>query len=982
MSRAKPKSAPTPAAAPDLRSIVVRGAREHNLKNVDLMIPRDRLVVFTGLSGSGKSSLAFDTIYAEGQRRYVESLSAYARQFLEMTQKPDVDQIDGLSPAISIEQKTTSKNPRSTVGTVTEIHDYMRLLWARVGVPYSPATGLPIESQTVSQMVDRVLELPEKTRLYLLAPVVRGRKGEYRKEIAEWMKRGFQRLKIDGTYHEIGEAPALDKKFKHDIDVVVDRLVVRPDAASRIADSFETALELADGIAVVEFADEKDSKGEPRRIVFSSKFACPVSGFTIPEIEPRLFSFNNPFGACPSCGGLGAEQKVDPDLIIPDPTQTLRRGAVAPWAKSASPYYAQTLEALGKHFKFRLDQRWDDLPEAGRKAILYGTGSDPVRFSYSDGARAYEVKKPFEGVVRNLERRFAETESELAREEIARFMSATPCAACSGFRLKPQALAVKIDGRHIGEVSEMSVRTAADWATALPARLDAKQNEIARLILKEIRDRLTFLVDVGLDYLTLSRASGTLSGGESQRIRLASQIGSGLTGVLYVLDEPSIGLHQRDNERLLETLRRLRDLGNSVIVVEHDEDAILSADHVVDIGPGAGVHGGRIVAQGTPAELLANPNSLTGKYLTGELGVGVPRRRKIDPARKLKIVNARGNNLKNLTLDIPLGAFVCVTGVSGGGKSTLTVDTLYKAVARRLNGAFEQPAPHDRIEGLEHLDKVIDIDQSPIGRTPRSNPATYTGAFTPIRDWFSNLPEAKARGYQPGRFSFNVKGGRCEACQGDGVIKIEMHFLPDVYVTCDVCKGKRYDRETLEVKYRDKSISDVLDMAVDDAAELFKAVPAIRDKMETLKRVGLGYVHVGQQATTLSGGEAQRVKLSKELSRRATGRTLYILDEPTTGLHFHDVAKLLEVLHELVDQGNSVVVIEHNLEVIKTADWIVDLGPEGGDGGGEIVAQGPPEEIAGSPRSHTGRFLKDALARRPAPHAAIAKKAARKKAGQ
>ncbi|MBL8590815.1 MAG: excinuclease ABC subunit UvrA [Methylobacteriaceae bacterium] len=952
--------------AADSRVIAVRGAREHNLKNVDLVIPRDRLVVFTGLSGSGKSSLAFDTIYAEGQRRYVESLSAYARQFLEMMQKPDVDQIDGLSPAISIEQKTTSRNPRSTVGTVTEIHDYMRLLWARVGVPYSPATGLPIESQTVQQMVDRVLALPEKTRLYLLAPVVRGRKGEYRKEIAEWMKRGFQRVKIDGAYHEIGEAPALDKKFKHDIDVVIDRLVVRPDLASRLADSFETALDLADGIAVVEFVDEKDDKGAARRLLFSSKFACPVSGFTIPEIEPRLFSFNNPFGACPACGGLGAEQKIDADLVIPDPTLTLRKGAVAPWARSTSPYYVQTLEALGKHYKFRLDQRWEDLPAKAQKAILYGSDEEPIRFSYDDGLRAYEVKKPFEGVIRNLERRFQETESEWAREEIGRFMAATPCAACNGYRLKPEALAVKIDGRHIGEISDLSVRAAADWATALPARLDSKQNEIAARILKEIRERLVFLVDVGLDYLTLSRASGTLSGGESQRIRLASQIGSGLTGVLYVLDEPSIGLHQRDNARLLETLRRLRDLGNSVIVVEHDEDAILTADHVVDIGPGAGIHGGEIVAQGTPAEIMADAKSLTGKYLTGELAVAVPKRRKREAGRVLKIVNARGNNLKNVSTEIPLGLFTCVTGVSGGGKSTLIIDTLYKAVARRIVGALEHPAPHDRIEGLEHLDKVIDIDQSPIGRTPRSNPATYTGAFTPIREWFSQLPEAKTRGYQPGRFSFNVKGGRCEACQGDGVIKIEMHFLPDVYVTCDVCKGKRYDRETLEVKYRDKSIADVLDMTVEEAAQLFKAVPPIREKMETLARVGLGYVHVGQQATTLSGGEAQRVKLSKELSRRSTGRTLYILDEPTTGLHFHDVKKLLEVLHELVDQGNTVVVIEHNLEVIKTADWVIDLGPEGGDGGGEIVATGTPEEIARDPRSHTGKFLNEVLARRPA----------------
>jgi excinuclease ABC subunit A len=949
----------------DARTIAIRGAREHNLKNVDLEIPRDSLVVFTGLSGSGKSSLAFDTIYAEGQRRYVESLSAYARQFLEMMQKPDVDQIDGLSPAISIEQKTTSKNPRSTVGTVTEIYDYMRLLWARVGVPYSPATGLPIESQTVSQMVDRVLALPDKTRLYLLAPVVRGRKGEYRKELAEFQKKGFQRVKIDGEFHEIADAPALDKKFKHDLDVVVDRLVVRPDIASRLADSFETALGLADGIAVIEFADEKEESGEARRIVFSEKFACPVSGFTIAEIEPRLFSFNNPFGACPTCDGLGHESKIDPNLIVPDQSRTLKQGAIAPWAKSTSPYYGQTLDAIARHYGVKLTTPWADLPEKVRNVILHGSRSETIRFVYDDGMRAYETVKTFEGIVTNLERRWRETESDWAREEIGKYFSAVPCAACHGYRLKPEALAVKIAGRHIGQAAELSVRHALDWFGTLPGQLTDKQNEIAARILKEICERLAFLLDVGLDYLTLARASGTLSGGESQRIRLASQIGSGLTGVLYVLDEPSIGLHQRDNERLLGTLRRLRDLGNTVIVVEHDEDAILAADYVVDVGPGAGVHGGRIVAQGTPQEILANPNSLTGKYLTGEMAVPVPKRRKPDRKRLLRVVNARANNLKNVTAEIPLGLFTAVTGVSGGGKSTLLVDTLYRAVARRLNGASEPPLAHDGLEGLEHLDKVIDIDQSPIGRTPRSNPATYTGAFTPIREWFSGLPEAKARGYGPGRFSFNVKGGRCEACQGDGVIKIEMHFLPDVYVTCDVCKGKRYNRETLEVTFKNKSIADVLDMTVDEGAEFFKAVPAVRDKLETLARVGLGYIHVGQQANTLSGGEAQRVKLSKELSKRATGRTLYILDEPTTGLHFHDVAKLLEVLHELVEQGNTVVVIEHNLEVIKTADWVLDLGPEGGDGGGEIVAAGPPEVIAKAERSHTGRFLAEVLARRP-----------------
>jgi excinuclease ABC subunit A len=950
----------------DSRVIAIRGAREHNLKNVDLTIPRDHLVVFTGLSGSGKSSLAFDTIYAEGQRRYVESLSAYARQFLEMMQKPDVDQIDGLSPAISIEQKTTSKNPRSTVGTVTEIYDYMRLLWARVGIPYSPATGLPIESQTVSQMVDRVLALPEKTRLFLLAPVVRGRKGEYRKELADYLKRGFQRVKIDGAFHEIGDAPALDKKLKHDIDIVVDRIVVRPDIASRLAESFETALELADGIAVIEFADETDAKGAPKRLMVSQRFACPVSGFTIPEIEPRLFSFNNPFGACPSCDGLGHEMAIDPMLVVPDETLTLRGGAVAPWARSTSPYYGQTLAALGQHFGFKLTVAWRDLPAKARDVILYGTGSEAVRFAYEDGLRSYEVNKPFEGVVRNLERRWKETDSDWAREEIGRFMSETPCAACAGDRLKPEALAVKVAMQTISAVARLSVRDAHGWFGTLPQDLTPKQMEIAGRILKEIRDRLSFLLDVGLDYLTLARASGTLSGGESQRIRLASQIGSGLTGVLYVLDEPSIGLHQRDNERLLLTLKRLRDIGNSVIVVEHDEDAILQADWVVDVGPGAGIHGGRIVSQGTPAHIMADKASLTGRYLSGELSVPVPpKRRKPQKGRMLRITGARGNNLKNVTAELPLGTFTCITGVSGGGKSTLVIDTLYKAVARRLNGALEHPAPFDTIEGLEHLDKVIDIDQSPIGRTPRSNPATYTGAFTPIREWFAGLPEAKARGYMPGRFSFNVKGGRCESCQGDGVIKIEMHFLPDVYVTCDVCKGKRYDRETLEVKYREKSIADVLDMTVEEAGELFKAVPSIREKMETLARVGLDYVKVGQQATTLSGGEAQRVKLSKELSRRSTGRTLYILDEPTTGLHFHDVAKLLEVLHELVDQGNTVVVIEHNLEVIKTADWILDLGPEGGDGGGMLVAQGRPEDVAKVEASHTGRFLREVLARRP-----------------
>ena len=964
----------TPAAsALDARTIAIRGAREHNLKNIDVEIPRDRLVVFTGLSGSGKSSLAFDTIYAEGQRRYVESLSAYARQFLEMMQKPDVDQIDGLSPAISIEQKTTSRNPRSTVGTVTEIYDYMRLLWARIGVPYSPATGLPIESQTVSQMVDRVLALPEATRIYVLAPVVRGRKGEYRKELAEFLKKGYQRVKADGKFYEIAEAPALDKKFTHDIDVVVDRLVVRPDITTRLADSLEQCLKLADGMAVIELADSTVTRAKANagrnenaeRLIFSEKFACPVSGFTISEVEPRLFSFNNPFGACPACGGLGIEQHIDADLVIPDKDQTLRKGAIAPWAKSSSPYYVQTLDALGKHYRFTLDTRWKDLGKKTQDAILYGSGDDDIRFTYDDGMRSYQTKKPFEGVITNLERRFKETESDWAREELQRYFTDIPCAACNGARLKPEALCVKIAGQHIGEVAELSVKRAGEWFEALPARLSKKHNEIAGRVLKEIRERLKFLVDVGLEYLTLARGSGTLSGGESQRIRLASQIGSGLTGVLYVLDEPSIGLHQRDNARLLETLKRLRDLGNTVIVVEHDEDAIRSADHVLDIGPGAGIHGGEIVAQGQVDDLTGNSKSITGKYLSGEMVVPIPERRPRQ-RRALKVVNARGNNLKNLTAEIPLGLFTCVTGVSGGGKSTLLVDTLYKALARKINGASEAPAAHDRIEGIEHLDKIIDIDQSPIGRTPRSNPATYTGAFTPMREWFAGLPESKARGYEPGRFSFNVKGGRCEACQGDGVIKIEMHFLPDVYVTCDVCKGKRYNRETLEVLFKGKSIADVLDMTVEEALEFFKAVPRVRDVLALLHRVGLDYIHVGQQATTLSGGEAQRVKLAKALSKRATGRTLYILDEPTTGLHFHDVAKLLEVLHELVETGNTVVVIEHNLEVIKTADWIIDLGPEGGDGGGEIVAQGTPEDVVRVARSYTGQFLKPVLGRKDA----------------
>jgi len=944
-----------------LTSIRVVGAREHNLKNVTLEIPRDALVVMTGLSGSGKSSLAFDTIYAEGQRRYVESLSAYARQFLELMQKPDVDQIEGLSPAISIEQKTTSRNPRSTVGTVTEIYDYMRLLWARIGVPYSPATGLPITSQTVSEMVDRLMTEPDGARFFLLAPMIRARKGEYKKEFAELQKKGFQRVKVDGSYYEIADAPALNKKLKHDIDVVVDRIIIKKGIESRLAESFETALALADGIAIAESADAKGAAA-PQRTIFSAKFACPVSGFTIDEIEPRLFSFNAPAGACPQCDGLGTEMVFDEDLVIPDPALALNKGAIAPWAKGQSPYYMQTLEALGRKYKFKPTAKWADLTAKQQDVILYGTGEDDVEFVYQDGARKFETVKPFEGVIPNLERRFRETDSSWVREELSRFQAVTNCEACNGMRLKPEALAVKIADKNISEATELSIKAADRWFTALEKVLNKKEMEIAARVLKEIRERLHFLNNVGLDYLTLSRASGTLSGGESQRIRLASQIGSGLTGVLYVLDEPSIGLHQRDNARLLETLKRLRDLGNSVLVVEHDEDAIRTADHIVDIGPGAGVHGGEIIASGDVAAIMKEKRSITGDYLSGKREVPVPDdRRPYNKKKTIKIVGASENNLKNVTAEIPVGLLTCVTGVSGGGKSTLVIETLYKAASRKLYNSKDVPGAHARIEGLDEFDKVIDIDQSPIGRTPRSNPATYTGAFTPIRDWFAGLPEAKARGYQPGRFSFNVKGGRCEACQGDGVIKIEMHFLPDVYVTCDVCKGARYNRETLEVKFKDKSIADVLGMTVEEGAEFFKAVPAIRDKLETLNRVGLSYVHISQQATTLSGGEAQRVKLAKELSKRATGRTLYILDEPTTGLHFEDVRKLMEVIQELADNGNTVVVIEHNLDVIKQADWIIDMGPEGGDGGGEIVAAGAPEDVAKVKASYTGQFLKPIL---------------------
>ncbi|NIJ34024.1 excinuclease ABC subunit UvrA [Sphingomonas oligoaromativorans] len=960
-----------------LTHISVRGAREHNLKGVDLDLPRDRLIVITGLSGSGKSSLAFDTIYAEGQRRYVESLSAYARQFLELMQKPDVDHIEGLSPAISIEQKTTSRNPRSTVATVTEIYDYMRLLWARVGIPYSPATGLPISAQTVSQMVDRVMALPEGTRFLLLAPVVRGRKGEYKKELAEWQKDGFQRVRIDGTIYEIEEAPALDKKYKHDIEVVVDRLVVRPDIETRLAQSFETALKLAEGLAYADVlgevqptADLKKGikalalpEGVAERITFSEKFACPVSGFTIAEIEPRLFSFNAPQGACPACDGLGEKLYFDPDLVVPNEHLSIKQGAVVPWAKSnpPSPYYMQVLSSLAAEFGFDLTTPWNELTEEQRDLILHGSKGRAVTLRFMDGRKSYEVKKPFEGVIGNLERRMLSTESAWMREELSKYQSSRHCEVCEGARLKPEARAVKIAGEDISIATRRAVGPALAFFRDLPNHLNDQQKQIAERILKEIVERLGFLDNVGLDYLNLDRTSGTLSGGESQRIRLASQIGSGLSGVLYVLDEPSIGLHQRDNDRLLVTLRRLRDLGNTVIVVEHDEDAIRTADHIVDMGPGAGVHGGAVVAEGSLDDILANENSLTGDYLAGRRAVGVPSERRKGNGKKLTVKGAKANNLKDVTASIPLGTFTCITGVSGSGKSTFTIDTLFASASRTLNGARVLAGAHEKIEGLKHLDKVIDIDQSPIGRTPRSNPATYTGAFTQIRDWFAGLPESQARGYKPGRFSFNVKGGRCEACSGDGLIKIEMHFLPDVYVTCDVCHGKRYNRETLEVTFKGKSIADVLDMTCEDAVEFFKAVPGIRDKMAMLVEVGLGYVKVGQQATTLSGGEAQRVKLAKELSRRATGNTLYILDEPTTGLHFEDVRKLLEVLHALVEQGNTVVVIEHNLEVIKTADWIIDLGPEGGDKGGEIVATGTPEQVVKEKRSYTGAYLKPLL---------------------
>ena len=937
--------------------INIVGAREHNLKNIDVSIPKDSITVITGLSGSGKSSLAFDTIYAEGQRRYVESLSAYARQFLEMMQKPDLDQIDGLSPAIAIEQKTTSKNPRSTVGTVTEVYDYLRLMFARIGIPHSPTTGLPIQSQTVTQMVDQVHKIEEGTKAYLLSPIIRGRKGEYRKEFSNLLKKGFQRVKIDGEFYELDNVPNLEKNIKHDIDVVVDRIVIDKSLGNRLADSFETALQLSDGLAAIELASGKENG---KRIVYSANYSCPETGFTIEEIEPRLFSFNNPVGACQHCDGLGTEYFIDRDLVIPNKDISIRDGAIAPWSRtsSPSPYYLQTLMALSEHYGFSIDCKWSSLPEKFQKIILDGSEDEKITFNYDDGSRTFKTSKPFEGILNNLKRRYLETDSNWMREEIEKYQSKSNCSKCNGYRLKEEALCIKINKSNIGDISKLTIDEAILWFGNLQKKLSKKDTEISRNIIKEITERLFFLKNVGLNYLTLSRESGTLSGGESQRIRLASQIGSGLTGVLYVLDEPSIGLHQRDNDKLLGTLSRLKDLGNTVIVVEHDEETMNAADHIIDIGPGAGIHGGYLVAEGTFEEIAKNKKSITGQYLSKSLKIDIPKKREINKDRCITITNASGNNLKNVTANFPLSTLTCVTGVSGSGKSTLLLHTLFAALNRKLNNSQKTPMEYDQINGIHYIDKIIDINQSPIGRTPRSNPATYTGAFTPIRDWFCQLPEAKARGYKPGRFSFNVKGGRCETCQGDGVIKIEMHFLPDVYVECDQCKGQRYNRETLEVKYKDKSIADVLNMTVTECSDLFKAVPLIRDKMETLKKVGLGYIKVGQQANTLSGGEAQRIKLAKELSKKATGRTFYVLDEPTTGLHFDDVKKLLEVLHELVENGNTVVVIEHNLDVIKTADWILDIGPDGGDKGGELVYEGELEGILKIKNSYTGKYLK------------------------
>ena len=938
-----------------LKFISVRGAREHNLKSINIDIPRNKLIVITGLSGSGKSSLAFDTIYAEGQRRYVESLSAYARQFLELMQKPELDSISGLSPAISIEQKTSSKNPRSTVGTVTEIYDYLRLLFARIGVPYSPTTGKPIQSQTVTQMIDKILSMKKNSKVYVLSPIVRSRKGEYKKEILNLQKRGFQRLKIDGKVYEIENTPKLDKNIKHDIEIVIDRLILKNDIGNRLADSIETCLKESDGLLKIENLETNEIT------LFSSKFACPVSGFTIEEIEPRLFSFNNPHGACEKCDGLGTDIYFDPSLIVPNQNLSLNEGAIYPWSRSTSQYYLQTMESLSLHYEIPLNKPWKNLSKKIKDILLYGSNGELIQMTYKNGNETFKTDKAFEGVIPNMERRWLETDSSWKRDELTKYQNSKKCQSCKGSRLKPEALSLKINYLNISQISEMTISDSLIWFKKFLDNIESRDKNIAERILREIILRLKFLDNVGLNYLTLSRNSGTLSGGESQRIRLASQIGSGLTGVLYVLDEPSIGLHQRDNKRLLKTLENLRNLDNTVIVVEHDEEAITSADHIIDMGPKAGVYGGEVVSQGNLSAILSS-KGLTGKYLSGKLKIDIPntRREGID-GNQISIIGAKENNLKNINLKIPLGKFICVTGVSGSGKSSLIIETLYKSLSRSLNGSRLTPGKHDKITGIEFLDKIIDINQAPIGRTPRSNPATYTGAFTPIREWYSNLPESKARGYKPGRFSFNVKGGRCESCQGDGLVKIEMHFLPDVYVQCDICKGKRYNRETLEILFKKKSIADILDMTVDEAADFFSAVPSIREKMNTLKRVGLGYIKVGQQATTLSGGEAQRIKLSKELSKRSTGKTLYILDEPTTGLHFEDIRKLLEVLNALVNQGNTIIVIEHNLDVIKTADWIIDLGPEGGDNGGRIIAEGSPESVSKIQKSYTGFYLKKIL---------------------
>ncbi len=949
-----------------LKKIVIKGAKEHNLKNVSLEIPKDKLVVITGLSGSGKSSLAFDTIYAEGQRRYVESLSAYARQFLDKMKKPNVDFIEGLSPAISIEQKNTSKNPRSTVATVTEIYDYMRVLFARAGVPYSPFTGKPIVSQSVSEMVDKIKTLPKSSTIHLLAPIVRGRKGEYKKEILNYKKRGFQKIKVDGKYCHINDFPNLNKKIKHDISIIVDRIVLSSSIGNRLADSVETALNLSNGLLNVEYENESLPKKfrKIESITFSSKFSCPESGFTIEEIEPRLFSFNSPYGACEECEGIGSNLNVDPKLVIQDDSKSLQDGAIVPWSKSSSLYYAQTLASLAKHYKFSLTDKWKKIPKKIQEIILYGSDDEEIKFSYDDNYETYTTRKPFEGVINNLERRYLETDSEWKREEISQYQSESNCDKCKGLRLKDEALCVKINDLNISQITHKSIEDAKKWFDKLPSFLNDKQNKIAQHILKEINERLTFLLNVGLNYLTLSRESGTLSGGESQRIRLASQIGSGLTGVLYVLDEPSIGLHQRDNKKLITALKKLRDLGNTVIVVEHDIETMESADHIIDIGPEAGLHGGKIIAEGQIKNIIQEKQSITGTYLSGEKNITIPKKRRIAKnGRYLEINGATGNNLKNVDLKIPIGTFTCVTGVSGSGKSTLVLHTLYNALNLILNNNKSRKLPKSfkNYKGTELIDKIIDIDQSPIGRTPRSNPATYTGAFGPIRDWFANLPESKARGYKVGRFSFNVKGGRCETCEGDGVLTYEMHFLPDVFIPCDTCKGARYNRETLEIRFKNKNIADILDMTVEEGCDFFENIQSIRSKLITLKHVGLGYMKIGQQATTLSGGEAQRIKLAKELSKRSTGRTLYILDEPTTGLHSHDIKKLLDILQAFVNTGNTVVVIEHNLDVIKTADHIIDMGPEGGESGGEIIAQGTPEKVSSEKSSFTGQFLKEIL---------------------